>query len=175
MKTTEQWWNEVSNDPAKMIEWLKDQYHGEVTAAGRIRKLLHDYPDITKTETQLVEMIADDEAKHAEWVKQLLEARGIEAKVLEKEERYWAKTLPTESVSFQRMCAIGHHAEVMRLDRIRLLAEDERFNDIAEVFTKILSDEVFHAKAFGVMSTPEDIAATAQNHAEGKNALGLVA
>lgn len=175
MKTTEQWWNDVSNDPNKMIEWLKDQYHGEVTAADRILKLLIQYPDLSERDTKLVIRIAQDEAKHADWVKGLLESRGIEAKVLVKEERYWAKTLPTEPVSFQRMCAIGHHAELMRLDRIRLLAEDVRFNDITQVFTNILSDEVFHAKAFGLMSTPEDIAATAQNHAEGKNALGLVA
>lgn len=177
MRTTEQWWDEVSNDPAKMVEWLKDQYYGEQTAAVRIRALLEQYPDINETERQLVTMIADDEYKHAEWVKGLLVSRGIPATnfTRDKGARYWDKTLPTEPVSFQRICAIGHHAEVMRLERIRLLAEDVRFNDIAQVFTNILSDEVFHAKAFGVMSTPEDIEATRANHAAGREALGLVA
>lgn len=177
MRTTEQWWDDVSNDPAKMIDWLKDQYYGEQTAAARVRDLLVSYPDITETERQLVTMIADDEAKHAEWVKQLLINRGIPEAYFPRDKttsRYWAKTLPTEVVSFSQICAIGHHAEVMRLERIRLLAEDVRFNDIAETFAKILSDEVFHAKAFGCMSTPEDIEAARGNHEAGKEALGLV-
>lgn len=177
MRTTEQWWDEVSNDPEKMIGWLKDQYYGEQTAAVRIRALLEQYPDINETERQLITMIADDEAKHAKWVLELLLSRGIITPELyrEKPTRYWDKTLPTEPVSFSQICAIGHHAELMRLERIRLLAEDVRFNDIAQVFTNILSDEVFHAKAFGVMSTPEDIEAARANHTAGREALGLVA
>jgi tRNA isopentenyl-2-thiomethyl-A-37 hydroxylase MiaE len=177
MRTTEQWWDEVSNDPAKMAAWLKDQYYGEQTAAVRVRDLLTQYPDITDTERQLVTMIADDEAKHAKWVLELLLARGIHTPELyrEKPVRYWDKTLPTTPVTFSQICAIGHHAEVMRLERIRLLADDVRFNDIAQVFTNILSDEVFHAKAFGCMSSPEDIEAARGNHEAGKQALGLVA
>ncbi|MNC22979.1 Rubrerythrin [compost metagenome] len=177
MRTTQEWWDEVSNDPVKMAAWLKDQYYGEQTAAVRVRDLLTQYPDITDTERQLVTMIADDEAKHAKWVLELLLARGIHTPELyrEKPVRYWAKTLPTEPVTFSQICAIGHHAEVMRLERIRLLADDVRFNDIAQVFTNILSDEVFHAKAFGCMSTPEDIEAARGNHDAGREALGLVA
>ena len=178
MKTTEQWWDEVSNDPAKMIEWLKDQYYGEQTAAVRIRALLEQYPDITKTERELVTMIADDEANHAEWVKQLLVNRGIPETNFTRHKdtaRYWDKTLPTEPATFSQICAIGHLAEMMRLERIRLLAEDVRFNDIAETFARILSEEVFHAKAFKVMSSPEDIEAARPNHQAGREALGLVA
>lgn len=175
MKTTEMWWNEVSNDPIKMVDWLKDQYHGEMTAFDRITNLLTQYPDISERDKGLITMIALDEHQHALWIRGLLQARGIEAKVLEKEERYWSKTLPTEPVSFQRMCAIGHHAEVMRLERITLLAGDQRFADIAAVFNQIRPDEVFHAKAFKMMSTPEDIEATRAAHQDGLNALGLVA
>lgn len=177
MKTTEQWWNEVSNDPEKMIEWLKDQYYGEQTAAARVRDLLEKYPDIEDTERELVTMIADDEAKHAEWVKQLLINRGIPESNFTRSKtgaRYWSKTLVDDSITFSQMCAIGHHAEVMRLERIELLAEDVRFNDIAETFALILKDELFHAKAFKVMSTPEDIEAARGNHEAGKEALGLV-
>lgn len=177
LRTTEQWWADVSNDPAKMIDWLKDQYYGEQTAAVRIRALLEQYPDITSVERELVTMIADDEAKHADWVKRLLINRGIPETNFTRGKdgaRYWAKTLPTEPVTFSQICAIGHLAEVMRLERIRLLAEDVRFNDIAQTFANILSDEVFHAKAFKVMSSPEDIEAARPNHEAGLNALGLV-
>lgn len=178
MQTTEQWWADVSNDPAKMIDWLKDQYYGEQTAAVRIRALLEQYPKITETERQLIEMIADDEAKHAGWVKQLLVNRGIPETNFTRAKntaRYWDKTMPTEPATFSQICAIGHLAELMRLERIELLAEDVRFNDIAETFAKILSDEVFHAKAFKVMSSPEDIEAARPNHDAGRQALGLVA
>lgn len=177
MRTTEQWWQEVSNDPEKMIEWLKDQYYGEQTAAARIRHLIVQYPDITTVERELIEMIAEDESNHAEWVKGLLINRGIPSTnfTRAKGARYWSATLPKTDVTFSQMCAIGHHAEVMRLERIKLLASDDRFLDIAEVFGRILPEEVFHSKAFKVMSTPEDIAAALPAHLEGMNALGLVA
>lgn len=177
MRTTQEWWDAVSNSPQKMVEWLKDQYYGEQTAAVRVRELLDQYPDITTTEKQLVTMIADDEAKHAQWVNDLLIARNIIVPEMfrEKPVRYWSETLPTGPATFSQMCAIGHHAEVMRLERIELLAKDERFADIAKVFRAILSDELFHAKAFKVMSTPEDIEAARGNHEAGKAALGLVA
>lgn len=174
MKTTEQWWAEVSTDESKMIDWLKDQYHGEVTAEGRIRALLADY-SLSEAAARIIAKIADDEKAHALWVKDLLIARGITAEVLQKEERYWDKTLPKERASFEYMCAVGHLAETMRLDRIRLLASDPRFSDIAEVFMKILPDEEFHAKAFKHLSTPELIEQARVHHNEGLNALGLVA
>lgn len=174
MRTTEQWWKEVSADPAKMVEWLKAQYHGEVTAEKRIRDLIPQY-GICGKKADLLNKIADDEGRHALWVKGLLDSRGIPAEALQKEERYWGQTLPTSPVTFEAICAVGYHAEVMRLDRIELLAADMRFADIAEVFTRILPDEQFHAKAFGSLSTPEDIEAARQGHADGLNALGLVA
>ena len=177
MQTTEQWWDKVSNNSGEMLVWLGDQFYGEQTAAIRVRNLLTEYPEITEPERKLITMIADDEAKHAGWILNLLLARGFTSFGLtrDKPDRYWDKTLPTEPVTFSQICAIGHHAEVMRLDRIRLLAEDVRFNDIAETFAKILSDEVFHAKAFACMSSPEDIEAARGNHDAGRQALGLVA
>ena len=174
MKTTEQWWSDVSNSETKMIDWLKDQYHGEVTAEKRIRDMVEKY-SLTGKQALLINKIADDEKVHAEWVKELLLSRGIKAEILNKEERYWNKTLPVEDVSFEEMCAIGHHAEVMRLDRIRLLSNEDRFKDIAEVFLRILPDEEFHVKAFGSLSTPEMIEKTRYNHDTGMNAIGLVA
>lgn len=174
MQTTEQWWNRVSNSEEEMVNWLKDQYHGEVTAEKRIRDLIEQY-NLRHEKAVIIGKIADDEKQHAEWVKGLLEVRGIPAEVLVKEERYWNKVLPKGDVSFEEICAIGHLAETMRLDRIRLLAKDERFQDIAEVFERILPDEVFHAKAFGWLSTPEHIERARENHESGMNAIGLVA
>lgn len=177
MKTTEQWWDEVSNSPERMIEWLKDQYYGEVTAGVRIAKMQTDYPDISDTHKLLLGKIADDEFKHAEWVAELLITRGIIPRIYrEKPDRYWRQTLAgDDQKTFTQLCAIGHHAEVMRLERIELLAKDRRFEDIADVFGRIRPDEIFHAKAFKAMSTPEDIEAARGNHEAGKAALGLVA
>lgn len=174
MRSTKEWWDEVSNSDEGLIDWLKDQYHGEVTAEKRIRDLIVQYNLVGK-KAKIIAKIADDEKKHAEWVKDLLIARGIEAKVLEKEERYWNKVLPKQDVSFSYICAVGHLAETMRLDRINLLASDEKFKDVAEVFSKIRPDEIFHAKAFGAMSSEEDIEVARKFHQEGLNAIGLVA
>jgi tRNA isopentenyl-2-thiomethyl-A-37 hydroxylase MiaE len=176
LKTTKQWWTAISTDPDKLIKWLKDQYHGEVTAEKRIRDLITTY-SLNKHQIKIINHIADDEAKHARWVKQLLTKRGIVAKVLEKEERYWDATIPKsiEINTFEYACAVAHLAELMRLDRIKLLSSVDEFHDIAEVFKSILPDEEFHVKAFGKMTTDKDIKLARKYHNIGLNAIGLIA
>lgn len=99
MQTTKQWWDEVSNSPEKMIAWLKAQYHGEVTAEGRMRGMIEKYDlDPQSVAAVIVNRIADDEKRHAEWVGELLYTRGITAEVLQKEERYWNETLPADTL-----------------------------------------------------------------------------
>lgn len=175
MQTVEQWWKRVSSDESEMVNWLKNQYHGEITAYHRIKKLKDRY-ELTDKQSRIIDRIAQDEFNHADWVKGLLDSRGIEAEVLDKESRYWNATNPEDpSLSFEEVCAIAHHAEVMRLERITLLASDDKYQDIAEVFSKIISDETYHAQAFGNLSTPEAIERFRGNHELGKQALGLVA
>ena len=41
-ETTSQWWDKVSNSNEEMVNWLKSQYHGEVTA-GLALKLLASF------------------------------------------------------------------------------------------------------------------------------------
>jgi rubrerythrin len=176
MKTTQEWWNEVSNDENKFIHWLKSQYHGEVTAEKRILDSVQTYK-LSGLERKVIESIAEDEKRHAVWVKSLLEKRGIKAEILIKEERYWSKTIPNvfEKNTFSYFCAVASLAETMRLERINLLANDERFKDVAEVFMKIFPDEIFHARMFKEMSTKEDMEEAEQFHNIGMNAIGLVA
>lgn len=174
LRTTEQWWADVSSDPVKMIQWLKSQYYGESTAVDRVLKLIEIY-NVTGKNKLLLEKIAADERNHAMWVKSLLLNRGIDDVLLKRDERYWDAAMEELPETFELACAIGYHAETMRLDRIQLLAADDRFEDIAEVFTRILKDELFHAKALETLTTPEAIAATYSKHIAGKNALGLVA
>ena len=176
MKTTQQWWDEVSSDEAKFIDWMKDQYHGERTAAERIRKIRDDNgSSIFGWPYNLLSNIIKDEIKHTFWVENLLLARGVTPEILQKEERYWNQCLPpAEGKSFEYWCAVGHLAETMRLDRIKLLASDSRFTDVKEVFERILPEEEFHAKIFGMLSTPEDIAEARVHHNDGMNAIGLL-
>lgn len=174
LRTTDQWWTDVSSDPVKMIRWLKSQYYGESTAVDRVLSLIEIY-NVTGKNKLLLEKIAADERNHAMWVKGLLLNRGIDDVLLKRDERYWDAAMEELPETFELACAIGYHAETMRLDRIQLLAEDERFEDIAAVFTKILKDELFHAQALKTLTTPDAIAATYSKHIAGKNALGLVA
>ena len=175
-ETTQQWWHRVSNSNEEMVNWLKAQYHGEVTAGKRIMDSKVDY-HITPLEEKIISSIARDEYQHARWVKQLLIDRDITPEILKKEERYWNEVLPKvlEENTFTYFCAVGHLAETMRLDRIQLLSSDERFVDIAKVFSDIYPDELFHARAFKEMSTDEDIEKARQFHNIGMNAIGLVA
>lgn len=177
VETTEEWWDRVSNNTEAFTEWLKAQYHGEVTAAHRISRARSEYK-LTKLEDKMIVSIVNDEVKHAKWIAKLLKKRNITPKILQKEERYWSKVLPPiltkEEASFKYFCAVGHLAETMRLDRIKLLAEDDRFEDIADVMKKIYDDEVFHARAFGLMSSKKKIKRAKVYHDIGKNAIGLV-
>ena len=172
MKTTAQWLEEVKFAPNKLNHWLHRQYIGEVLAASRIRQLADDCKN--PKHKRVIEKIADDEDNHAEWVKQLLITRNIPIPIPTYENtRYWAPILGNE-FSFEEVAGVGHHAETMRLSRIRAIAEDgEMDEDIREVFKRILPDETFHAQAFEAMSTPEAIEYTRKFHVAGTNVLGL--
>lgn len=171
MKTTHEWIAEVKADPEKLIHWLKRQYVGEALAADRIQSLA-DQTD-TKAKKVLAK-IASDEHRHTEWVAELLRNRGIELPELTYEgTRYW-KPILENMHSFEEVAGVGHHAEAMRLVRIRALAVDQEIDaDIREVFAKILPDEEFHAKAFEALSTPEAIETTRKLHEAGLELLGL--
>jgi hypothetical protein len=172
-RTSAQWWAETKADPAKFNEWLLKQYRGEVTAAVRIVKLGEQF-GITGKNAVTLGVIAGQEANHAQWVGELLKARGIELPTVEEaEERYWAKTLPGIE-SFESGSAVAAHAEEMRLERIRVIVADaDAPIDVRAVFTRILREEVFHARAFREMSTDAAMAATLNAHEAGMAALGL--
>lgn len=172
MKTTKQWLAEVKADPAKLKQWLERQYVGEQLAAERIAELAHEKRD--SRYGKVLERIAADEKKHATWVADLLTVRGIELPVPSMEgTRYWEPILDNLH-SFAEIAGAGHHAETMRLLRIKELAADEDIaQDIRTVFSMILPDEEFHAKAFAAMSTEDAIEATRELHNLGLDMLGL--
>lgn len=170
-KTTKQWLNEIKSDPEKLTVWLQRQYVGEALAADRIQKLA----DMVEGKFAGVLMkIAHDELIHCDWVKGLLETRGIDLpEVTLENTRYWEPIL-NNLHSFEEITGAGHHAETMRLARIRALADDTEIAvDIRQVFKNILPDEEFHAKAFAVMSDQESIEKTKILHEQGLEVLGL--
>lgn len=175
-RTVKEWWDDVKSDPAKTLNWLKNQYHGEATASEKIGKYI--LPQFSESKQLfIIERIMDDENKHAGWIKELLEKRGGEAAILDKTERYWEETMQDEELntSPQYAAAVGAHAEEMRLERIRCICADEEApEDIQKVFGMILKDEVFHAKAFKYLAGAEYYGAAAEKHAKGVEALGLI-
>jgi rubrerythrin len=181
MKTSQQWWNEVKQSPALLKEWLTKQFIGEVTAAGRIEmfadKFRPQHP-VSNTARRVLLAIARQERQHADWVATLLDSRGIkvDAEALERaEDRYWKETLPGIT-DFETGTAVAAHAEGMRLERIRVICnDDESPEDIRLVFKRILKDEEWHEATFTALSTPEALAATKGNHELGLKALGLEA
>lgn len=173
MRTSKQWWTETKNDPDKMISWLKDQYHGEITAAIRVGRIAKRFKNKT------LQTIADQELQHAEWIEKLLTTRGVQGEILEKTERYWEQTLQfidLDESSLTEIAAVGSHAENMRLERIEVIAcDNEAPADIRETFQKIWPQEEFHALAFFQMTTKDCLEVAYENHIEGQNALGLIA
>lgn len=174
MKTSQQWWDETKADQTKMINWLKNQYHGEAVASTRIRDFI--LPHFTDKYAFMVERIADDEERHASWVGALLSSRGITPEILQKEERYW-RTVMTEDFGSDGnyAAAIAAHAEEMRLERIKVIMDDnDAPSDIRETFKNIYKDELFHAKGFKLIAGDQYYQDTAHVHAKGLEALGLI-
>lgn len=171
MKTVTTWINEVIGSPAKLNSWLSRQYVGEMLAAERIKELV---PLVDPRYKSVMNKIANDEAKHAKWVQNLLIRRNISIpEVSYKEDRYW-KTVLAGKTDINDLLAVGAHAEEMRLHRIRAIASDYRFDaDIREVFSAILPDEERHAKGFAIAAGEVAVKATNKNHELGLKALGL--
>jgi rubrerythrin len=171
-KNTSQWLSEVKSSNKKLLHWLERQYIGEALAADRIEALSESQKG-TGNE-KILERIASDERKHSSWIASLLLARNIPVPVPTYEgTRYWEPIL-SELNTFEKICGAGHHAEKMRLVRIKALANDSEIDsDIREVFLKILPDEEMHSKAFGALSTVKDIEETKFFHERGLEVLGL--
>lgn len=173
MNTTQQWLHEVKTVPGKLQQWLERQYVGEALAAQRIQQLAETQTG--KRPEHVLLRIMRDEQKHTAWIYGLLLSRDIPIpEVTLDGTRYWEPILENLH-TFEEIAGAGHHAETMRLARIRALAEDAEIDDdIREVFRNILPDEEFHAKAFASLSTPEDIEKVRPLHEAGLDLLGLV-
>ena len=174
MRTSKEWWADLLGNGPLLLDWLTKQYHGEVLAGVRIRKVFSEF-ELTPKEGRAIEQIATEEDLHAKWIGGLLEARGVKPKVLgAHKERYWKETL-TDISDKANAAAVGYLAEDMRLERIRAIVESKDSpKDIASVMKRILRQEVKHASIFKSLSTPELIAAHKGSHHRGRELLGLV-
>lgn len=170
--TSQRWWERTKNSDKQLHEWLQKQYRGEATAAGRIERL-RDRLARDAHARRTLSVIAAQERKHAAWVKTLLDRRGIASDTAHAEERYWVEPL-AQICDFETGCAVGAHAEKMRLARIEAICADETAPaDIREVFLRILPEERFHERAFRKLAGPAAMVATLEAHELGARALGL--
>ena len=171
--TSQQWWNTVRNDDALLRAWLRDQYRGEATAAPRIESLRDAYAKRGTKAHRVLTLIAAQERKHASWVAQLLAARGEAVGVDDVTERYWPHV--TKLIDdLETGAAVGAHAERMRLERIEVIAADaDASSDVRDVFTRILVEGRFHARAFAALAGDAALARTKNAHVLGRAALGL--
>lgn len=172
MKTSQQWWAETKADPAKLADWLRKQYHGERTASQRIAEMAMEGHPAHQSNLLL---IAEQEEAHAEWVFDLLTARGIDVGSHDEKARYWSE-VTAAAIEFEDKAAVATLAEGMRLERIRVIAADpEAPEDIREVFAKILVDEEWHERAFADMTSAATVEKLRPYHNLGRQVLGLVA
>lgn len=171
--TSAQWWARTKQDPLRLEAWLRDQYRGEATAAQRIGWLRRRFAASDERAGRVLDTIAAQERQHAAWVAELLVARGLEPTVEETPERYWPQVM-AQIDSLEVGCAVGAHAEQMRLERIETIVDDpDAPKDVRRVFARILPQERFHERAFRALSDPEALEATRHAHALGRAALGL--
>lgn len=174
-RTPRAWWDAVRSDPAAFHRWLRAQHRGETTAAGRIEALRDRFAPRGSRAHRVLSVIAAQERRHASWVADLLTARGLSPSRLPPPERYWPAVEP-DIADLATGCAVGAHAEAMRLERIAVIASDaDAPDDVRATFQRILRDERFHERAFRALAGPDALAATRAGHARGRRALGLVA
>lgn len=173
-RSSQQWWQEVRSDPLALRRWLISQYRGEVTAAVRIEQLRDTHAPTGSRAARVLTRIASDERRHAKWVGELLASRGEAVRVDPAPPRYWVA--PLRGIhDLETGCAVGAHAEAMRLERIEVICADEAAPaDIREVFRRILPEERVHAAAFTRLTNVEALEATRDAHEQGRSALGLV-
>lgn len=173
MQTSAQWWEETRDNPAKLEHWLKRQYVGELAAVNLLSELLVRFgSQATDQEWNTVHKIMCQEARHGRLIKELMGSRGIAPEDnASTDRRYWAEVLPNVT-NFAEAMAAGFHAESMRLQRIRAIAEDESAPaDIRHVFQRILPDEEWHERAFDEMRQGRELT---RYHAKGLESLNLL-
>ncbi len=174
MRTSEAWWAWIKSDPLAMESWLRDQYRGEATAAGRIELLRDAFAAPGSRAHRVLTVIATQERKHASWLGEILVARGQQPSVDAKAHRYWPEVIGAV-FDLETGAAVGAHAEKMRLERIVAIVNDEAAPpDVRRVFAKILPEERFHERAFRSLSSDAALLRTASAHALGREALGLI-
>lgn len=108
-KTSAEWWAEVRVSPELTLDWLKKQYHGEITAASRMRDFIYRYGEQAKDPKWIatVSEIAQQEEAHGGWIGNLLQARGVTpATIPGRTGRYWDATLPGIE-SWESGCAVS--------------------------------------------------------------------
>lgn len=172
-RTSRDWWERTRDDPALFTGWLLDQLRGEATAAGRIEGFRDRHAPVGTRAHRVLTVIARQERTHALWVGELLRARGLPAEVLPVPERYWEQPL-AQIADLETGCAVGAHAEGMRLARLEVIARDPKAPaDVRAVFARIVPQERFHERALRSLSTEEALARTRDAHELGRTALGL--
>ncbi|MBV9125648.1 MAG: hypothetical protein JO112_20045 [Planctomycetes bacterium] len=174
MRTTKQWWAETKSDPEKLNHWLRRQYVGEMAAVNLLSELLITYgSQATDEEWHDVHKVMCQEATHAKWMKRVMDARGVRPEEgASAERRYWNEVKPAVK-SFAEGCAAGYHAEHMRLERIREIANDTdpTVADLANVFQNILPHEEWHEEVFGKMAAGRSLT---EYHERGLQSLNLL-
>lgn len=170
---TAQWLEKILSDKSNLNHWLQRQYVGEMNAAMRIAELQF-HEGVNDENRKIIERIAAEESKHAHWIRELLEARGLELPALDTaENRYW-KPVREAMETFEDIAAAGHHAERMRLVRIEALSNCQEIDaDIRRVFSRILPDERFHERAFLSMTNLHSLQKMGGSHQKGLEILGL--
>lgn len=165
------WWNKTKKSDRKITSWLQKQFIGEARAVSRLKIYLDKFEPEPRFR-KVIEKIAGQEGKHADWIEDLLTAR-FAVPDLRHEDRYWVHTLQGIN-TFDDMCGVAWAAESMRLERIKTIVEDKKApEDIRNTFRKILKDELFHEKAFRALSSKTSKKKAIVNHVKGLAAIGL--
>ena len=185
-RRTRAWWAATRDDEARFARWLKKQLYGERTASARILLLRDTWlPDAEERGRprspqgrahRVLSRIAAQEQQHAEWVAGLLRSRGISLAAEDHSDRYWQRTLAeVPPATFAEACAVGAHAERMRLVRIEAIVEDPCAPaDVRDCFARILVQERFHARAFAALAGEAALEQRQAAHRRGARWLGLL-
>jgi rubrerythrin len=181
LKTSQEWWDDTKSNPQAIASWLQRQLAGELSAVALISSaMLKFVHQLTAEQTKVLTRIVTDEIKHANWIRELLEDRGIPPAEHNAHDRYWLEIL-NQAQCLNDLFQAGAQAEAMRLQRIEAIADTDEglaeqldIEDIVDVFYRIWRDEEFHAKAFKRLQGQYNNEAVKNAHEQGLVSLELI-
>lgn len=158
------WWNRLLEDETAMNKWLAKLWKTEHGGYLDNHQAIANFK-LTGRAENIFSRVADDEAKHAALLDDVLVGRGIKTTLQDQPNSdYWFHMYAhiTDGGSCAAVFAVGEQLAALRF---KLMAEHKKTpSDVMYFLHEALPDETYHAKAFASLAAPEQMKSAYEQH-----------